>query len=303
MTIGGVNKLELVKSKITGRCWLELNDKRITPKQKKITEERVGPFRVFRNELMVFIYNCALDEIAYNIVYKKEDDLWEYHRTHTSYKIWRYVPGPGVIKIGEDTYALLYFNDKKEGTVKLYRDAFDMLIENTDLYTDVSIFSNEMLAVKNTDKWGFLDRDLQYKIPLKYDWVTDFNEFGYAVVGINNSIVVIDKENNYMFEPIAECMNLRFLTSNLLKCKMNELTTDYKKAVGVIDINGKIIIPAIYSEIISKGNYFIVEKNRKFGLYDIDGKMILDCIYPEIIVEDNNFVVNEVKKIPITPKD
>ena len=74
---------------------------------------------------------------------------------------------------------------------------------------------NALLAVKNNGKWGFIDNDMQLKIPCQYDDVLHaFTEYGVALVKRDDLVEVIntngEREPNEMLRDriITEQQNI-----------------------------------------------------------------------------------------------
>jgi hypothetical protein len=88
---------------------------------------------------------------------------------------------------------------------------------------------------------------------------------------------------------------------------------------GMVDLNGKTIIPPVFDEIMSfgefdnsserinsrkLGNLYLTIKNEKYGLYNSDGKMLLDTLYDVMtFVEDSIALVSQNKKYGIVGAD
>ena len=65
-----------------------------------------------------------------------------------------------------------------------------------------SIFEeNKLLAYKKGSKWGFVDRNDQEIVECKYDKVTQFNQYGFAGICIDNKWGVIDENAQVIVEP------------------------------------------------------------------------------------------------------
>lgn len=63
------------------------------------------------------------------------------------------------------------------------------------------VFSNKLLASKNDNKWGFVNRNGDIVVNYKYDKVTEFNEYGFAGIMKDNKWGVIDEGGNIIIEP------------------------------------------------------------------------------------------------------
>ena len=79
----------------------------------------------------------------------------------------------------------------------------------------------------------------------------------------------------------------------------------YKRKVGLIDSNGKEILPPIYEEI-SKVNpdmWKVVDERGFCGILDKDFKQILPCEYQGIIASNGNFVVKKEELYGVITKN
>ncbi len=64
--------------------------------------------------------------------------------------------------------------------------------------------SNQVLAKKIGDKWGFVDRTGNEVVAGIYDMVTDLNEYGYAGIQKDGKWGVVDKMGTVIQEPVYE---------------------------------------------------------------------------------------------------
>lgn len=176
----------------------------------------------------------------------------------------------------------------------------------------VNTFSSGLINVCKNDKWGSLDLDGNIVIPLIYDWIFPFGKdpldttsakrngkWGIidrkgadiipcvydeeivfkrdrAIVSLNGKMGMIDKEGNtvipfqyYYIKPFAKSLELIKVAKNN-KC-------------GVVDIFGKIRIPAIYDEICDiRGDFLIVKQDGLCGIINTNGKVIVPNKYVKI---------------------
>lgn len=91
-------------------------------------------------------------------------------------------------------YVEVYNDEKarfitKEGVVK---EAKDVLTEN------------KLFAICQDGKWGFADVEGNIKVNTEYDYVTEFNIYGFAGIKKDNKWGVIDEEGNIICEPQYE---------------------------------------------------------------------------------------------------
>lgn len=94
----------------------------------------------------------------------------------------------------ENEYLRVYSKEEDK-----YLNFNGKVLENKDVFRN-----NTLLARKKDDKWGFIDRSGNVVVDYKYDKVTEFNEYGYAGIRINNRWGVIDSKGNVVKEPIYE---------------------------------------------------------------------------------------------------
>lgn len=96
----------------------------------------------------------------------------------------------------QDGYIEIYSTVEKK---IIYLDNLGNLINSKEVLKE-----NKLFAKKEKDKWGFIDEVGNFKIEPKYDFVTEFNEYGYAGIKVNNKWGVIDKAGNVLQEPKYE---------------------------------------------------------------------------------------------------
>ena len=59
-----------------------------------------------------------------------------------------------------------------------YADKYDQLVF-MQKFQDGRQYCNKLAAVKKNEKWGFMDRNGNVIIPMMYDWVSCFGEYGF----------------------------------------------------------------------------------------------------------------------------
>lgn len=84
-------------------------------------------------------------------------------------------------------------------TTKEYLDINGNVLENKDIYTNLSLLSYE-----ENGKFGFKDLMGNVKIEATYDKVTELNSYGFAAVKRDNKWGVIDENAKIIVEPIYE---------------------------------------------------------------------------------------------------
>ncbi len=128
------------------------------------------------------------------------------------------IEGTNVVKatITSDSLTKLYSRDMTEvcqmvnasveivnNYIKIYNDTetryFDTEgneVENTEVYPN-----NNLLAKKDGDKWGFVDRNNNTVVEAKYDKVTEFNEYGFAAVKLDGKWGVVNSSGEEILAP------------------------------------------------------------------------------------------------------
>lgn len=133
--------------------------------------------------------------------------------------------------------AYLFWDDV---AVVVIDDGYDLMNKKggvfASLEADLIKFSTEnMLAIKDKGKWGFVDDKGNMVIPPKYDSCEQF-KYGLAKFKKAGKWGILDKKGNEVFEAKYE---------NIIPCE-NGLLIYYDKFWGVMDKTGKILVPPTY---------------------------------------------------------
>lgn len=130
-------------------------------------------------------------------------------------------------------------------------------------------------GAKRNGKWGIIDRKGNVIIPCVYDEEIVFRH-ERAIVSMNGKKGMIDKGGDiiipcqyFYLKPFSKS-SILFKAANNNKC-------------GVIDIYGKTRVPLIYDDICDlRDNYLIVKQKGLFGIIDLNGKVIVPNKYVKI---------------------
>ncbi len=95
----------------------------------------------------------------------------------------------------ENNYLKLYSINKKE---LMYLDKDGNIIENID-YLNTKLFAKE-----ENSKWGFINKAGEFIVNAKFDYVTEFNKYGFAGIMKDGKWGVIDEIGNVIEEPKYE---------------------------------------------------------------------------------------------------
>lgn len=268
--------MKVVRARFNKKSWVvNSKGKRLTPKYTSITEHNYGPF---------YLADCR-------------DDFWEIDN-----------PKPARIYV---------FNEKTEKEADI------------DFVTSHQIVCENVFALKSDEKWHFYDtqgnllrNDVTYFhkcanypyiiatidkkayfldenmeiITDPFVSVTDFDEFGRSVVRVDEKnqryAILSVQDGMFLMEPWSvECDLLRPLSKDFFRIQRNYCD-------GVIDTDGKEILPTIYQEIRTCGaNHFLLKYNEKYGLADVTGKTIFECFYDYIMETPDKFAVKDFARL------
>jgi hypothetical protein len=164
----------------------------------------------------------------------------------------------------------------------------------------VNSFSQGLAAVEVNNKWGFIDKTGKIIIPPIYEYALDFKKYDNQVaarVVLNGANKIINELGIVIDEPF-----IKINADELRPFSINGYLRGYK------DINGKVVVPEIYSlaEPFEGGYGVVFDMEKGGGLIDVTGKLMMPLtpdflpIYSEgvfIIKRNGNYeLVNEQLK-------
>lgn len=140
--------------------------------------------------------------------------------------------------VDKDEYKILY-NNKVIG-------------EFTDIKPLDNTFTNGFMKIKESDsKYGFINKKGKVITSKGYDNLSDFEDYGYAVVTNDNSYGVINSNGKEVIKPeYDEIVLLDSDLFNTVKKSSNEEVFAFRvnDKYGIINSKGKILIKPIYIE-------------------------------------------------------
>ena len=77
-----------------------------------------------------------------------------------------------------------------------YLDQNGNIVSNTEVYN-----TNKLFAKEQNGKWGFADRNGSMVVDSKYTMVSEFNDYGFAGIKLDDKWGVIDSNGNIILEP------------------------------------------------------------------------------------------------------
>jgi len=267
--------IKVVEGRITRNSWL------VNSRGKRISEK--------------FVLYHSNEEGAF-VTLNTSKGEYVYHKSTGSILLEK-ARSAKVIRITENLFGVKFYtrrNDKVEDFARIYSAEGKLLLSGLN---SVGGMHNGLFSAMKSEKWGYMDKNLNFVIPPSWEEVSPFNENGYAVVYFKERkrIGVIDKKGSYVLSPVSYT-NAIFETQDLLRVR------DSEASYGIINVKGDVIVPVVYDNVTLKGNFFIVRSGCKYGLIDTSGNEIFECIYPEIIETDKKFVVPDFARLEI-PKE
>lgn len=154
------------------------------------------------------------------------------------------------------------------------------------------------IILKADGLWGFFDDDMNEVIKPKYNYVKELEEVCCYVCKTPEGTAELLNAN---LEKIAD-LDPDYCYSTI-EGEKRYIKQDRGLITGLIDLQGKQIVPCVYSYVWIKGDFIEVERCNKCGLYTADGKVVFECIYPEIIDLEDKFVVEEFPKTQVMKRN
>jgi outer membrane protein assembly factor BamD (BamD/ComL family) len=160
---------------------------------------------------------------------------------------------------------------KKNGKVGYLDTLCNVVIQH--IYEEGTDFKNDFAQVKQNDLTGLIDTTGKLILPVKFEFIGRTNQQLIKVI-LNGKCGYFDKSgknkiplNDYC---AASVLNVDGFNESLARI-------DKKSKKGFIDLNGKIVIPAIYDEALYYSEGLIaVRKKNKWGFIQKNGKVTID---------------------------
>ena len=186
----------------------------------------------------------------------------------------------------------LYFNsdglaeskkDNKYGVVKM--DGTEIL---PCQYKEVDYILDGMIAVKESEKWGFVDYTGKIIIDYRFSNVRGFE---------NNIAYVSDEHGSYLISKDTRTLQ-SFSNASLIfpvsKTEGDKFYVTYKSGKhGLVNESGKTIIPIKYDDIKTflGAGLIAVQNNDKWGFFDLQGNLKISYLYNEVSYNFENGVI------------
>jgi hypothetical protein len=201
----------------------------------------------------------------------------------------------GLLNLSGDVISLFYNNDKmhfgdcrdglikkkdKNGLFGLVDISGDWVISPDYDFIDASgnsYFNDGLCPVGKNEKKGYIDRNGNLSIDYKFDNAYDFLN-GAAIVKLDSLIGVIDKNGDWIAEPIYEAYSYRYGGTDLIGLKKDG-------KIGFIDSKGNVVIDfkfyggpvkgSIFTyTTFSEGKAIVYLKKNEYGIIDGGGNIL-----------------------------
>jgi len=140
-------------------------------------------------------------------------------------------------------------------------------------YEDIMVFPyKNKFWVRQNKKWGLINRKGELLVPYQYD-----KFYRSTKAEMSGKWVLLEAQTGKPKQPCCDYEDIEPVDgrgSTYLKVKL-------KGKWGVVDNEGKLIVPREYTRILQFGDYFQVFKGKKFGYLDSNGKEVFRCEYEE----------------------
>lgn len=163
--------------------------------------------------------------------------------------------------------AQTFLDSVRSGKITMY--------EYVEKSNELDKFNNNIVPFKENGKWGFKDKNSTTLIMPKYDYASSFQN-GVASVKLNGKCGLINKFDNLVI-PYDRYDEIYLYKEKRARVKKNNL-------FGIIDNNGKEILPCIYKSLDNYRFGFcqLTDKNNKEGIVDLNGNIVIPFIYDEL---------------------
>lgn len=187
-----------------------------------------------------------------------------------------------------------------------YADKYDQLVF-MQKFQDGRQYCNKLAAVKKNEKWGFMDRNGNVIIPMMYDWVSCFGEYGFhkslamAKIGTDQdrmpiltpcSTVLINQKGDTITPiyciifPIEKKLSIVNNGLQLQSVGKSFAVSDGKW--GCINDKGTEVVKCQYDLIYPfREKITFVQKSGKWGMIDEKGREVIPCIYDDVCYKSN----------------
>lgn len=140
--------------------------------------------------------------------------------------------------------------------------------------TQCQIFSEGLLAVKENNKWGYINQNKETIINYQYNSVSNFKD-GYAIVENDTNSLIIDQKNNVLV--VLDKCSIKYLNEGYFAY--------YNGGWIIFDIHFNKVSEHVFDEVgLCHENMILVKKYDKYAFLNITDKTLGDFIYEDAII-------------------
>lgn len=160
------------------------------------------------------------------------------------------------------------------------------------IHTKIEDPKSNFILAKKESKYGVYDTNGICIIPFEYDGIQIENDF---IVKKNKVYSLLDQKGKKLTSTTFSHMSSINDVKSLYRVSKS---IDKKSITGVINREGKFIIPMEFKEIykFSDELFLVLDKNRKQGVYRINGDLILPAKYDRIEISSNKNIISAIKE-------
>lgn len=149
-------------------------------------------------------------------------------------------------------------------------------------------YSEDMIVFRADNKYGYLDKNGKIVIAPIYSNAYEF-EHGQAIVSKDGGVGIIDVNGNFIIEPDKYSNIFRY-------CNIYYAWKKDSRHKCILSLNGDILFDNMLGDfLLVKNGTIIVSENKKYGLIDTDGKIIIPIIYDGITEMGDNGLISVLK--------
>ena len=204
---------------------------------------------------------------------------------------WTFIDKNGAIQMTPkfdwaDQFYYGYVTFGQDGYYGLMNTNFEITIQPHFEYLGWRMSHNGLIpAHRDEDSYyEYVNAQGETVIPAKFDWASVFID-DVAVVGIGNKYAgykygAINKSGEFTIQPTSEYIDMYPMGKGLV------LVLDEDEKSGVLDKNGKMVVPTIYSDMfyeISDDMILYCTREGKWGYLNYKGEDVLNAEYYEAL--------------------
>lgn len=228
--------------------------------------------------------------LEYANVFKEMNDFFSYRELMKQFLLTYEASEEVYLEVAKYDFENNYYSDGfkvvKEGLLKFNSEKLQELYETYRYsiqfsyaeYDDITLLSNNLIAAKRGDKWGYISGTGKTVISFDYDQAMPFID-DLAIARQDNQAILIDTEGNRWALAKESVEDIIPMSSerSALKIDNKWYVTNSEFLVGDISYN--------FVGTLSEG-YFVIETEAGVGLRDIENNFIVSIGANEIAMDE-----------------